>query len=103
MINGVIESYESKNLSQLLPQSEFDKLWSIGKTRGVGVHTYINDDLRVVARSIVKPTSDDAGRKGTVNHTVIVKLPSTEELLERIDNALQEQPELANPLPTPEV
>ena len=85
-----------------MPPEEFNKLWTLGKDIGVGVHTYVNDEEGVVARSWVTATKDEAGRRGTRNHTIIVKKPSNKELVKRINGVfetLRGDMKLANPLP----
>jgi hypothetical protein len=77
MVNGNNESYESPDLAQLLPADKLGVLWDLAKTRGVGTHSYIDYDERVIARTTVTNTpADEMGRKGTLNHTVIFKFDS---------------------------
>jgi hypothetical protein len=119
MLNGTIESYESKNISLLLPSDEMDKLWRLAETRGKGTYDYINYDERVIARStITESNNDEVGRKGKINHTIIIRFDKSimhegnRYMFDTENFSIQDHvslltvplPEkLKNPLPTPEV
>lgn len=72
IFDGTTKPYQSKNVEKLMDEEEFNKLWRLNKP---GTWIYVNPDQRVVARTVVKETNDGeyTGRKGTINHTVIVR------------------------------
>jgi hypothetical protein len=119
MLNGSIESYESKNITQLLPPEEMDKLWRLAESHGVGTYDYANPQERVIARStITESPIDSVGRIGKINHTLLIKFDkyvmhegsryifdfqnfNADDFKHLLDMPMPS--ELRNPLPTPEV
>jgi hypothetical protein len=72
IFNGSTESYQTEKVEKLLSPEEFDRLWNLER---LGSWIYTNPEEGAVARSTITRTSDGAftGRKGIINHTVIVK------------------------------
>lgn len=72
IFDGTTKPYQSKGVEKLLDEDEFNKLWRLNKA---GIWIYVNPEQRVVARTVVEETNDGeyTGRKGTINHTVIVR------------------------------
>jgi len=72
IFNGSTESYQTDNIQKFLSSEEFDKLWNLER---LGSWLYTNQEEGVIARSTITRTNDGAftGRKGVINHTVIVK------------------------------
>lgn len=76
IIDGKTRSYQTEGVEKLLIDEEFNKLWRLSKP---GVWLYVNPKERVVARSVVTEANDGkyTGRKGAVNHTVIIKFDAS--------------------------
>lgn len=75
IFNGSTEAYQTQGAEKLLSIEEFDVLWNRDKP---GVWLYINQEEAVIAKTTITVTSDGehTGRKGVINHTVIVKFDS---------------------------
>lgn len=74
--NGIIEPYQTEGAEKLLPDEEFQKLWTL---KNLGVFIYLNPEQRVIAKTTVTAQSDGEhlGRKWIINHTVIAKYDAT--------------------------
>lgn len=110
MINGTIESYQSKDCEKLLSPENIRFLYDLGKSYHLSqpiVHYFQEDSA--ISQTQITHTKDNDGRKGNVNKTVIIKFDNIlvdiiehTDLLKRAAEKMANQP-TQNPLPTIEL
>ena len=85
MVNGIIEAYQSIGVEKLLPEENLRFLYDLGKYNSEGKFIYQWASSNAISKTVLIQKSDGEGRKGTINHTVIIKFDSLADILDHTD------------------
>lgn len=76
MLNGSIQRKQTLNVDKLLSEAALNFLYQIGRNETKikeATFIYTWDSEKAITKTVIKPVSDENGRKDLLNHTVIVK------------------------------